>query len=732
MYAFYQTHKNLLRESEKVRREQEGEDSDPLRSTKPPVGIGRSYLERVWLYWVGDWDGGKLRTLCNEVYFGTPTNSLVAALAVLFGSLASLKKAQARGAMLDIMAMAASSSSAVLTGTSAESASLEGLWGWKEGWGGLRILAFWTLLEWCCLVSKDILLGLAKAERGAQSRAVYFASMLRQDMVFHASHPSGELAARLDSDPKVLDELCVHGPERLLQGLVALGTLGWLIVVDPVLLALALCLRLPQLLQFTEMSVRLASAYERLADAQAAKAQARASDCLANVRLIQAHVGEKEEVVGYCDLLSERLRVVRSSAIISPLLRHSEGLVLLVTECALLAFGGFRVMAGAQTLGVFTSRRETTNSVVENFHGLEHVYHMVRRCGLLCGRYLGLRDRVPTILLPLPIPSPLPFPLMGALPQQVLKGLAREEMLIGGFEAEWAREKNDGPVQLSQSLRLRGYRTLSPFSSQSTPSSFSSPPRGDITFENVSFSYPSPSSSDVNPRPLVLNNVSFHIPGGSVCAFVGPSGGGKTTAGRLLARFYDVTQGRILLDGVDIRTIPVQRLRSWIGMVDQDTTLLSRSVKENVTLGCKWGGGGVKGVDDAALRSALDGALASEFVDVLEGGWDAHVGERGGCLSGGQKQRLGLSRLLLRNPPVAVIDEGTSALDTHCEASIMANLFSTSASCHTRILIAHRYASIQAATMVVVFSGGEIVECGASKDLLSAKGLFASLATAQK
>jgi ABC-type multidrug transport system fused ATPase/permease subunit len=727
MYAFYQTHKTLLEESEKVRKEQEELGPSPPK----PAKARRSYVERVWLYWAGEWDGGKLRTLCQEVYFGTPTNALIAAVAVFCGSLASLKKAQARGAMLDIMTAATTNFSvAALTKVALiEPSAIQRLWEWKEGWGGLRILAFWTLMEWCCLVGKDILLGLAKAERGAQSRAVYFASMLRQDMAFHASHPSGELAARLDSDPKVLDELCVHGPERLLQGLVALGTLVWLLAVDPLLLALALCLRLPQLLQVTEMSVRLASAYERLADAQAAKAQARAADCLANVRVIQAHTSEKEEVAGYCKVLSERLRVVQSSAIISPLLRHSEGLVLLVTECALLAFGGLRVMAGSQTLGVFTSRRETTNSVVENFHGLEHVYHMVRRCGLLCGRYLGLRDRVPTIPVPLPIPLPLLTPLVGALPNRVLEGLAREEMDIWGWEGDWEeRNKKDGSVQQIQSLRFRGEgRFEPPFSS----SFHSSPPRGDITFENVSFSYPVPSSSDANSRQLVLRDVSFHIPGGSVCAFVGPSGGGKTTAGRLLARFYDVTQGRILLDGIDIRAIPVPLLRSWIGMVDQDTTLLSRSVKDNVTLGYKRAGSETECVDDVPLRSALDGALASEFVDVLEGGWNAHVGERGGGLSGGQKQRLGLSRLLLRNPPIAVIDEGTSALDTHCEASIMANLLSSSAARNTRILIAHRYASIQAATIVVVFSGGVIVECGAPEHLLSKGGMFASLVATQ-
>ena len=311
--------------------------------------------------------------------------------------------------MLDIMAGAVVGGTVVGGPSEGDFSPWSHLWNWREGWDGLGVLALWTLAEWCCMVGKDVFLGLAKAQRQAQSRALYFASMIRQDLDFHSSHSSGELAARLDTDTKVLDEICVHGLERLLQGLVACATLLWLLAVDPYLLALALLLRLPQLLQVTELSVRLATSYERLADARSSAAQARASESLSNVRVIQAHGGEFEEVGGYCDLLGDRLRVVRSSAIVSTLLRHSEGLVLLVTECALLAFGGVRIMSGRQSLGVFTSRRETTGTVIENFHGLEHVYHMVRRFGLLAGRYLALRDRRPAQPNP-PPPTPPPPP----------------------------------------------------------------------------------------------------------------------------------------------------------------------------------------------------------------------------------------------------------------------------------------------------------------------------------
>jgi len=742
----------MLSESERLRQVQESEPPP----TKEEAASSLSY--RVWLYWFGEWDSAKLRVLWQEVCNGTPHSAIVASLCVFCGSLCSMRKLIARGMMLDIMARA-------VVGVHGTDISWVHLWYWQNGWEGLGALALWSLLEWCCLVGKDVCLGLAKAQRQAQSRALYFASMVRQDLAFHATHPSGELAARLDSDTKVLDELCVHGLERLLQGFVALGTLGWLLAMDPYLLGLALFFRIPQLFQVTELSVRLATAYERLADAKAAAAQARACDSLSNVRLIQANGAEREEVAGYCDLLWERLKVVRSSAIISTLLRHSEGLVLLVTECGLLAFGGYRVMSGQQSVGLFSSRRETTNTVIENFHGLEHVYHMVRRCGLLSGRYLALRDRQPSIPNALPIPlNPMPAPLLGALPGPSLEKLKRnvKEMecwrghwnwleSLGSEDGNTSPQSNKEEGQGATTATVRGSKrgTKSPrkkISSETrTVPLVQQPltlPRGEITFEGVSFSYPTPLSSPngpaPSPSPVLLKNVSFRIPNGSVCAFVGPSGGGKTTVGRLIARYWDCDSGRILLDGVDIKSIPLPFLRQCVGSVDQDTTLLSRSIFENVALGQN-GGRNKEGGEGAEVSAstittrerawkALESAACSEFLagegGSGGGGMDTLVGERGGNLSGGQKQRIALARLLLRDPPVAIIDEGTSALDTQSEALVMNALLSqnSSSSPRTRILIAHRLASIQSADMVLVFKGGRVVEQGTPKELAAHVG----------
>jgi ATP-binding cassette subfamily B protein len=211
-----------------------------------------------------------------------------------------------------------------------------------------------------------------------------------------------------------------------------------------------------------------------------------------------------------------------------------------------------------------------------------------------------------------------------------------------------------------------------------------------------------------------------------VLAVVGESGSGKTTAARLLQRFYDPQSGAVLLDGADIAALPVPALRSIVTCVDQDTALLARSVLDNLVLG-------LDDVDMAAVRDAVVRAQASEFV-ADAGGLGALVGERGGRLSGGQRQRLALARMLLRDPLVAVIDEGTSALDGPTEAAFLAALLGdgrSHARRRTTVLIAHRLATVARADVVFVFERGKIVESGSPDALRAAGGAFARLLAAQ-
>lgn len=233
-----------------------------------------------------------------------------------------------------------------------------------------------------------------------------------------------------------------------------------------------------------------------------------------------------------------------------------------------------------------------------------------------------------------------------------------------------------------------------------------------ITIENVNFSY-------VKNKP-VLRNFSLEINKGETVAFVGNSGGGKSTIASLIPRFYDVTSGAIKIDGVDIRDYSMASLRQNIAVVFQDNFLFAGSIKDNILLG-------KQNATDEEVRQALKMAYLEEFVSTLKNGWDTQIGERGVLLSGGQKQRVAIARAFLKDAPVIILDEATSALDNKAEAIVqkaIENLMKDK----TVLVIAHRLSTIQNANKIVVVSGGKLVESGTHEELLKLeKGQYKAL-----
>jgi ATP-binding cassette subfamily B protein len=234
---------------------------------------------------------------------------------------------------------------------------------------------------------------------------------------------------------------------------------------------------------------------------------------------------------------------------------------------------------------------------------------------------------------------------------------------------------------------------------------------GALSFEDVRFHY--------DPNRPILKGISFDVPPGKTVALVGPSGAGKSTISRLLFRFYDVTGGRILIDGQDVRDVQQETVRAAIGMVPQDTVLFNDTIAYNIRYGRP-------DATDAEVREAAALAQIASFIESLPDGYETEVGERGLKLSGGEKQRVAIARTILKAPPILVLDEATSALDIHTEREIQAALDRIAAG-RTTLVIAHRLSTVVHADQIIVIDAGMIVERGSHSELLAAKGLYASM-----
>ncbi|HSY55188.1 MAG TPA: ABC transporter ATP-binding protein/permease, partial [Bradyrhizobium sp.] len=239
---------------------------------------------------------------------------------------------------------------------------------------------------------------------------------------------------------------------------------------------------------------------------------------------------------------------------------------------------------------------------------------------------------------------------------------------------------------------------------------------GNVRFDNVQFAY--------EPDRQILKGLSFEVPAGKTVAIVGPSGAGKSTISRLLFRLYDVSSGRILIDGQDIRNVTQASLRASIGMVPQDTVLFNDTIRYNIRYG-RWDASDEE-VEEAARLAQIDG-----FIRMSPKGYETQVGERGLKLSGGEKQRVAIARTVLKAPPILVLDEATSALDSHTEQEIQDALERVSRN-RTSLVIAHRLSTIVAADEIIVLDQGRIAERGTHGQLLATGGLYASMWNRQR
>ncbi|MEQ9232183.1 MAG: ABC transporter ATP-binding protein, partial [Cyclobacteriaceae bacterium] len=234
-----------------------------------------------------------------------------------------------------------------------------------------------------------------------------------------------------------------------------------------------------------------------------------------------------------------------------------------------------------------------------------------------------------------------------------------------------------------------------------------------LRFENVSFAY---------EEKKVLKGIDFSLEKGKIVALVGPSGGGKSTIADLIPRFYDPIEGRILMEGRDLKEYKLFDLRSNIGVVTQESILFNDTIKENIKFGQE--------ATDEEVVEAAKTANAHEFIDKLENGYDTSVGDRGSKLSGGQRQRISIARALLKNPPILILDEATSALDSESEKLVQEAIYNLMKN-RTTLVIAHRLSTIQHADEILVIKEGEIIQRGSHDSLMNEGGLYKKLTSMQ-
>ncbi len=241
-------------------------------------------------------------------------------------------------------------------------------------------------------------------------------------------------------------------------------------------------------------------------------------------------------------------------------------------------------------------------------------------------------------------------------------------------------------------------------------------PKGyDIAFDHVGFAY--------NSGETVLKDVSFTAKQGEVTALIGPSGGGKSTAAKLAARFWDIDRGRITVGGVDVATVDPEKLLTAYSIVFQDVTLFNNTVMENIRIGRK-------DATDAEVIQAAKEAMCEEFIAKLPQGYQAMIGENGSTLSGGERQRISIARALLKNAPIILLDEATASLDAENETEIQ-QAISRLVTQKTVLIIAHRMRTVENASKIVVLSGGTVAETGTPEELMKKNGTFARMVRLQ-